>query len=38
MLQCDKADGSKLIEAEEKVARALSVRWSDYDIPGELKW
>lgn len=38
MLQCDGADGSKVAQMEENVARALSVRWGDYDIPGELKW
>ena len=38
LLQCDGATGSRVVQAEETVARALSVRWSDYDIPGELKW
>jgi hypothetical protein len=38
MLQCDGASGSKVVRMEENVARALSVRWSDFDIPGDFKW
>ena len=38
MLQCDGASGTKLVQMEETVARALSVRWTDYDMPGEFKW
>ena len=38
MLQCDGASGSKIVRMEEMVARALAVRWSDYDIPGDFKW
>lgn len=38
MLQCDGVDGSKIAQMEENVARALSVRWYEYDVPGELKW
>ena len=29
---------AKLLKAEENMARALSIRWSDYDIAKELKW
>lgn len=36
--QCDGASGTQLAKIEEDVARALSVRWHDYDYPGELKW
>ena len=38
MLQCEGASGSKVIRMEENVARALSVRWSDFDIPCDFKW
>jgi len=38
MLQCDGASGSKIVRMEENVARALSVRWNDFDIPGDFKW
>ncbi len=37
-MQCDGADGSKIASMEENIARALKIRWSDYDIGGELKW
>lgn len=37
-LQCNGANGSKLALMEETIARALSIRWHDYDYPGELKW
>ena len=38
LLQCGGASGSRVVQAEETVARALSVRWGEYDIPGEFKW
>jgi hypothetical protein len=38
LLQCDGATGSRVVQAEENVARALSMRWGEYDIPGEFKW
>jgi hypothetical protein len=38
MLQCNGATGSKVVRMEEIVARALSVRWNDFDIPGDFKW
>jgi hypothetical protein len=38
MLQCDGASGSKIVKMEENVARALSVRWSDFDFPDDFKW
>ena len=38
LLQRDGATGSKLAEMEENLARALRIRWSIYDLPGELKW
>lgn len=38
MLQCDGASGSRIAQMEEKVARALHIRWRDYDMPGEFNW
>lgn len=38
MMQCSGESGIKITLMEETVARALNVRWQDYDIPGELKW
>ena len=38
MLQCEGAEGVRLVQTEEKIARALTIRWSDYDMPGEVKW
>lgn len=38
ILQCSGATGGKIAQTEENIARALSLRFSDYDIPGELKW
>ena len=38
MMQCSGENGIKITQMEETVARALNVRWQDYDIPGELKW
>ena len=38
LLQCDGASGSRIAQMEEKVARALRIRWRDYDMPGEFNW
>ena len=38
MLQCEGVSGSRVVKMEENVARAMSIRWSDYDIPGDFKW
>jgi hypothetical protein len=38
MLTCSGEAGSRVAEMEETVARALSVNWAEYDIPGEIKW
>lgn len=38
MMQCSGESGIKITQMEETVARALNVRWQDYDIPGDLKW
>lgn len=38
MMQCSGESGIRITQMEETVARALNVKWQDYDIPGALKW
>ena len=38
LLQRDGATGTKIAAMEEILARALKMRWTAYDLPGELKW
>lgn len=38
MVACGGASGTIIVQAEETIARALSVRWQEYDIPGNFKW
>ena len=38
MVTCSGATGTKIVKMEETVAKALSVRWESYDIPGTFKW
>ena len=38
MMQCNGESGSRIAQMEENVARAFSVRWYDYDIPGDMTW
>lgn len=38
LMQCRGDTASRIIQMEENVARAFTVRWRDYDIPGETKW
>jgi hypothetical protein len=38
MMQCAGESGSRIARMEENIARAFTVRWHDYDIPGEAKW
>ena len=38
MLQCNRADGLRLVETEEKIARTLTIHWADYDMPGDVRW
>lgn len=38
MLACEGEEGSKIARMEENIARALSIHWTDYDIPGDYKW
>lgn len=35
MLTCEGEEGSKIARMEEAIARALSLNWPEYDIPGE---
>jgi len=37
-LQSEGASGTKIVELEDKVARALNVKWPDFDMPMEYKW
>lgn len=37
-LQCSGERGVKITQMEEMVARALNVRWVDFDFPGNLSW
>ena len=36
MMQCEGESGSAIAAMEEKVARTLNLRWSDYDTPHEI--
>lgn len=38
LMQCDCADGSKIVQMEENIARAINLRWKDFDIAGEYHW
>lgn len=38
LLQRDGAGGTKIAAMEEILARAMKMRWTAYDLPGELKW
>ena len=38
MLQCSGSDGARIVQTEENIARALTVRWIDYDMPGDVRW
>lgn len=38
LVQCEGAAGTRVAQIEERIARAVHVRWSDYDHPGDLKW
>lgn len=34
MLACDGEEGSRITRMEEIIARALSLNWTEFDIPG----
>jgi hypothetical protein len=36
--QCAGESGVKVTQMEETVARALNVKWQEFDIPGDVKW
>ncbi len=38
LMQCDGAGGSKIVMMEENIARAVHLRWKDYDFAGEYHW
>lgn len=38
LMQSEGLDGSKIVQMEENVARAVHLRWKDYDIAGEYHW
>ena len=38
LMQCAGESGVRVTQMEETVARALNVKWQEFDIPGEIKW
>lgn len=38
LMQCEGIDGSKIVQMEENIARAVHLRWKDYDVAGEYHW
>ena len=38
MLACEGEEGSRITRMEETIARALSVNWTEYDVPGAYRW
>ena len=38
LMQCDGAEGSKIVMMEENIARAVHLRWKDYDFAGDYHW
>ena len=38
LVQCEGATGVNIARTEEKIAKAVHVRWPDYDHPGDFKW
>jgi len=38
LVQCEGATGVNIARTEEKIAKAVHVRWTDYDHPGDFKW
>ena len=37
-MTCNGEEGSVITAMEEKIARALSINWEEYDIPGIYRW
>lgn len=38
LMQCDGESGFKIVRMEENIARAITLRWKDYDIAGLAQW
>ena len=38
ILMRDEPEGAKIVKMEENIARAVHIRWKDYDLAGEMKW
>lgn len=38
LMQYESVEGSKIVQMEENIARAINLRWKDYDIAGEYHW
>ena len=38
LVQCEGATGVNIARTEEKIAKAVHVRWTEYDHPGDFKW
>jgi len=38
MLACEGEEGGMIARMEETIARALSVNWTEYDVPGAYRW
>lgn len=37
-MKCDGVAGMELVQMEETISRALHIRWSNFDIEGDMKW
>lgn len=38
ILMHDEPEGANIVKMEENIARAVHIRWKDYDLDGEMKW
>ena len=38
LIQCEGASGVRIAQLEECIAKAVHVKWSEYDHPGDFKW
>ena len=38
LMQYECAEGSKIVQMEENITRAINLRWKDYDIAGDIYW
>lgn len=37
-MRCNGAEGMELAQMEETISRAIHIRWSNFDLEGEMKW